>query len=215
MLKGAISMSIYSKQDPLRFYVYAYIRKDNSPYYIGKGSGKRAWKHTSLDKIKSPIDLSKIVIVETNLTEFGALALERRMIRWYGRKDNNSGILRNLTDGGEGCAGYWVGKKRPGHGDKMRTNSNPMKKAEHRAKLKEVLAAKPKILNVQKTRFTKLPDYIHPANDPNKYCFENIITGERCNFTRKEFMIKTNSEKSGICLLVNGRRPHHKGWKLG
>lgn len=93
----------------LSYYVYAYIRdkdsklgKAGTPYYIGKGRGRRAYqKH---DVFVPP--RNRIVFLEQNLTEIGALALERRYIAWWGRKFNKTGILMDVLDGGDG--GYGV-----------------------------------------------------------------------------------------------------------
>lgn len=86
-----------------KYYVYAYLREDSTPYYIGKGSGKRAWVSNRVTP--KPTDLSKICILYSNLTEQEALEFEIKLIKQYGRKDNGTGILRNKTDGGDGASG--------------------------------------------------------------------------------------------------------------
>jgi hypothetical protein len=129
------------------YYVYAYIRKSNgTPYYIGKGKGNRAYSKQR--NVSVPRDKSKIVFLERNLSEIGALAIERRMIRWWGRKDTGNGILLNKTDGGEGtsgiirsqqtrekmsknAAGRWKGPENPFFGSRRIGYENPFYNKRH------------------------------------------------------------------------------------
>jgi len=85
------------------YYVYQYIREDQTPYYIGKGKDDRAWKshrRSSGAEIK-PKDNTRIQLLTENLTEQEAWDLEIELIAKYGLK-SAGGILVNMTSGGEG-----------------------------------------------------------------------------------------------------------------
>jgi hypothetical protein len=82
------------------YYTYAYLREDGSPYYIGKGKGRRAW--SGRHRIHLPADTARIVILAEGLSDDTAKSMEKELIAKYGRKDLGTGILQNQTDGGDG-----------------------------------------------------------------------------------------------------------------
>lgn len=86
------------------YYVYQYLREDLTPYYIGKGSGKRAY--SNVRATPKPTNISLIQIVAHQLSNFEAIQLEIKLIALYGRKDIGTGILRNKTNGGDGITGH-------------------------------------------------------------------------------------------------------------
>lgn len=90
-----------------RFYTYAYLRVDRSPYYIEKGQRGRAYQGKG-KPCRVPKDKTRIIFLKQNLTEEESFRHEIYMIMVFGRKDLGTGILRNKTDGGEGCSGLIV-----------------------------------------------------------------------------------------------------------
>jgi hypothetical protein len=87
--------------NPNRFYTYAYLREDGTPYYIGKGTKNRLYIKKK-SEVKPPKDKSRIIFLKQNLTEEEAFKHEIYMIAVFGRKDLGTGILHNRTDGGDG-----------------------------------------------------------------------------------------------------------------
>jgi hypothetical protein len=86
-------------QTEKRFYTYLWLRPNGTPYYVGKGTGKRAF--SSQHRLPAPKEPARIFI-QFWADEAEALEMEKYYIKLFGRNDIGTGILRNFTDGGDG-----------------------------------------------------------------------------------------------------------------
>jgi len=75
------------------YYVYAYLREDETPYYIGKGCQNR---HLDCHRYVVVPPEERIVLLNENLTEQESFSIEAEYIKTYGRKGiDPGGILEN------------------------------------------------------------------------------------------------------------------------
>ena len=79
--------------NPNRFYTYAYLREDRTPYYIGKGQTRRAYQQKG-KPCRVPTDKSKVIFLKQNLTEEEAFKREIYMIAIFGKKDLKMKIIK-------------------------------------------------------------------------------------------------------------------------
>lgn len=80
------------------YYTYCYLNEDSKPYYVGKGSGNRAYDDNH--SVSLP-PRERILILKDNLTEDEAFKHEIYMIEILGRLNTGTGILQNMTKGGK------------------------------------------------------------------------------------------------------------------
>ena len=106
-------------------YVYAICEPDGTPFYVGKGTGSRIKchedeaadlancesKHQMIRQIKDNGLEVRYAFIGLFSNEDDAHQEEKRLIAKYGRRDNGTGILTNLTNGGEGYVKTFFSEK--------------------------------------------------------------------------------------------------------
>jgi hypothetical protein len=185
-------------------YVYRHIRLDkNEPFYIGIGdTEKRAYIKSNRNEYWKRISKKgyEVEILFTNLTWDEACKKEKEFISLYGRSNNNTGILCNLTDGGDGSVGRkpWnFGKKTSQEQiNKLVENHKGMSGRKHSEETKSKIAEKAK---------SRVGSRIGmKASEETKLKMRNAQLGKKISFeTRTKISTKLKEKPKVVCPYCN------------
>jgi hypothetical protein len=226
-----------TEKDERRFYVYAYLRnkdssagKKYSPYYVGKGKGNRAFSASRRGAPK-PKDKNFVIFIQEGLTEEEAFALEIYCIKLYGRLDIGTGILRNLTDDGEGVSGSVTSEETRRKlskallGNRRRFGKPQTQEAKDKVS-RSLLGNKRSVgrLHTQETK-DKMSlsrtgknhtqeSRVKMSQSRLKYLYELIDPAGEVYMTDnlKDFARQYGLHQSALQQMVNGKRNHHQNW---
>lgn len=184
------------------FYVYGYFRSDGTPYYIGKGCGRRAWNPHKRNML--PKDASRIKILLDGMNEREALQAEVDFIALLGRKDAGTGCLRNLTDGGEGTCGRSYIPSKKHRANLSAAAAGCPKSSAHKENISKALKGKPKSLShrqkLSEARGTKR-DWYHETHGTRSCSAAQLA---------RDHGLSTGA----LSKVVYGHSKQHKGWRL-
>jgi len=210
--------------------VYQHIREDTGlPFYVGIGKhhyrSTRKWgRNPYWNNIVKNFGYY-VEILYDNISYENALDIEKLLIKKYGRKDNGTGILANMTDGGEGNCN-------PSNSQRKKISSalkGVVKSKEHKANLsiarkgfKPSEEVKKKLSESQKKRCELQSEIERRKNmakgEKNSNC---KLTEKDVKWIRKNYIPKSKifgqialSEKYGVTRLTISRIINNKNWKV-
>lgn len=206
------------------FYVYLHIKQsDGTVFYVGKGTKFRwsrvcdrtqHWKNTA---IKHGV-ICKIAAHDLSAEE--ALVLEKKLIASYGRQDQKTGCLVNLTDGGDGVVNYvWTEehRKKISEAGIGRKHTDEFKQMISKLHTGKVLSEETKAKIAAKRRGTKWSDAqrkaseskIDPRSRPIICLNDSVIYSNVSDVART-----LDLDNSGVSKVCYGKRKQYNGFRF-
>ena len=168
----------------MKHYVYIYSNDEGTPYYVGKGIGKRIRQR---HRVTVPTSSSQMQMYFFD-TEQEAFDTEIQLIEFFGRKQDG-GLLHNICIGGPGTPGM------------QHTNE-----AKERIRSAQLGSKKPPLTTCHKLAIKKALAKTYLITEPTGLLIKITNLSDYCK--------SHNLNLSAMVSVSKGRRPHHKGYKV-